>query len=168
MQRLDKTCSKQNAVCDNTVVCFFCRLTKLTQKEVLDMIDLNQIQDTNAKIVVEPPEVHYLTDEDSAEEDNADLNHLSGNQLRALAFIKSLSAEDNFTGNPLNEVLSVISSTVEKSRTSKRKKVTKNHGYKWKKEEKMKAFKSLFLSQISVITMNSLKLNFLSSFLMTN
>ena len=100
------------------------------------MIDLNQIQDTNNEIVVEPPEVHYLTDEDSAEEDNADLNHLSGNQLRAPAVINSLSADDNFTDNPLNEVLRITSSTVEKSRTSKTKKVTKDHGYKWKKEEK--------------------------------
>ena len=51
------------------------------------MIDLNQIQDTNTEIVVEPPEVHYLTDEDSAEKNNADLNYLSGNQLRAPAFV---------------------------------------------------------------------------------
>ena len=91
----------------------FSRLTKLTLKEVLDMIDLNQIQDTNTEIVVKPPEVHYLTDEDSAEENNADLNHLSGNQLRIPAFINSLSAEDNFTDNPLNEVLSITSSTVK-------------------------------------------------------
>ena len=63
----------------------------------------------------------------TAEEDNADLNHLSGNQLAAPAFINSLSAEDNFTGNPLNQVLSITSSTVEKSRTNKRKKVTKGH-----------------------------------------
>ena len=99
-------------------------------------------------MIVEPSEMHYLTDEDCAEEDSADLNHLSGNQLRAPAFINSLSADDNFSGNPLNEVLSITSSTVEKSRTSKTKKVTKDHGCKWKKEEKIKAFKSLFLSQI--------------------
>ena len=66
-------------MCDNS--CFFCRLTKLTRKEVLDKIDLNLIQDSNTEIVVEPPEMYYLTDEDSAEEDNADLNHLSGNQF---------------------------------------------------------------------------------------
>ena len=77
------------------------------------MIDPNQIQGTNTEIVVKPPEVHYLTDEDSAEEDNADLNHLTGNQLRAPAFVNSLSAEDNFTGNPLNEGLGITSSTVK-------------------------------------------------------
>ena len=49
------------------------------------MIDLNHTQGTNTEIVFEPPEVHYLIDVDSAEEDNADLNHLSGNHLRAPA-----------------------------------------------------------------------------------
>ena len=95
-----------------TIVVFFCRLAQLTLKEVLGTIDLNRILDTNTEIVVEPPEVHYVTDEDSAEEDDADLNHLSGNQLRAPAFINSLSAEDNFTGNPRNQVHSITSSTV--------------------------------------------------------
>ena len=94
----------------------FSRLTKLTLKEVLDMIDLNQIQDTNTEIVVKPLEVHYLTDEDSAEENNADLN-----QLRIPAFINSLSAEDNFTDNPLHEVLSITSSTVKSLELSKEK-----------------------------------------------
>ena len=99
----------------------FCRLTELTLKEVLDMIDLKQIKDKNTEIVIEPPEVHYLTDEDSAEEDNANLNHLSGNQLRAPALINSLSAEDNFTGNPLNEVLSIHLLQLKSLELSKKK-----------------------------------------------
>ena len=45
--------------------------------------------DPNITIVVEPPGVHYLTDEDSADEEDADLNRLSGNQLRAPAIITS-------------------------------------------------------------------------------
>ena len=58
--------------------------------------------DCNTAIYVEPPDVHELTDEDSGDEDDADLNHLSGNQLKAPAIISNDSGGDNC--NPLDEV----------------------------------------------------------------
>ena len=38
---------------------------------------MNQIDNPNTTIVLEPPDVHYLTDEDSADEEDSDLNRLS-------------------------------------------------------------------------------------------
>ena len=52
---------------------------------------MNQIDDPNITIVVEPPDVHYLTDEDSADEEDSNLNRFSGNQLRAPAIITNNS-----------------------------------------------------------------------------
>ena len=78
---------------------FFCRITL---QEVMDMLDCNQIRDFNTAIFVEPPDVHELTDEDSGDEDDADTNRSSGNQLRAPAIISDVSGGDNC--NPLDEV----------------------------------------------------------------
>ena len=70
---------------------FFCRITL---QEMMDILDCNQIRDFNAAIYVEPPDVHELTDEDFGDEHDADINRLSGNQLRAPAIISNVSGGD--------------------------------------------------------------------------
>ena len=64
------------------------------------MLDCNQIRDFNTAIYGEPPNVYELTDKDSGDEDDADINCLSGNQLRAPAIISNVSGGDNC--NPLD------------------------------------------------------------------
>ena len=45
-------------------------------------MDANEINVTKTAtdVIVEPPDKHYLTDADSADEDEANINRLSGNQ----------------------------------------------------------------------------------------
>ena len=96
------------------------------------MLDCNQIRDFNTAIFGEPLDVHELTDEDSGDEDDADINRLSGNQLRAPAIISNVSGGDNC--NPLDQVPIIAPTEPENTASSKRKKTTRRQGYEWKKE----------------------------------
>ena len=55
------------------------------------MLETSCIDDPDNAIVVESRDVHNLSDKNSVDEDGADKNQLSGNQLRAPAFIESAS-----------------------------------------------------------------------------
>ena len=98
----------------------------------MDMLDCNQIRDFNTALYVEPPDVHQLTDEDSGDEDDIDINRLSGNQLRAPAIISDVSGGDNC--NPHDEVPNIAPPDPENTASSERKKTTWRQGYEWKKE----------------------------------
>ena len=98
---------------------------------------MNQIDDPNTTIVVEPPDVHYLTDEDSADEEDANLNGLSANQLRAPTAI-IISNSDS-----IDDVLDKICNTTlpdseskSSSEPPKKMKTFKKQGFEWKKKEK--------------------------------
>ena len=85
----------------------------------MDMLDCNQIRDFNTAMYAELPYVHELTDEDSGDEDDADINCLSGNRLRASAIISNASRGDNC--NPLNKFPIIAPFEPENAASSKRK-----------------------------------------------
>ena len=85
----------------------------------MDMLDCNQIRDFNTAIYVEPPYVHELTDEDSGDEDDADINRLSGNRLRASAIISNASGGD--ICNSLDKFPIIAPPEPENAAPSKRK-----------------------------------------------
>lgn len=88
----------------NSILCI-CR--PLTMDQILNIVEN---ENDPADIYIEPPKVHELTDEDSADENSATHagpDNLSGNQLRAAAEVKirhtardSLEDEDNVTEGP--------------------------------------------------------------------
>ena len=126
------------------------------------MLDCNQIRDFNTAIFVEPQDVHELTDEDSGDEDDADKNRSSGNQLRAPAIISDVSGGDNC--NPLDEVPIIAPPEPENTASSKRKKLPGVKVMNGKKKQKLQSAKNLFLNQITVLMNHFLKLNCLSYF----
>ena len=86
----------------------------------MDKLDCNQIRDFNTAIYVEPPDVHKLTDEESRDENDADTNCLSGNELRAPAIISNASRKDNC--NPLDKFSINVPPEPKNAESSKRKK----------------------------------------------
>lgn len=61
------------------ILCF-----RFTLEEILGFLE-DEEGATSAAIYVSPPDNHLNSDEDSGEEDDYNINHLSGNQLRAQA-----------------------------------------------------------------------------------
>lgn len=64
----------------------FFRPRLYTLDEVVAMIEEDSVDDVRA-VYIEPPDAHNLTDEDSDEDDGANINRLSGRQLQANAQI---------------------------------------------------------------------------------
>ena len=64
---------------------------KLSLDEVVALVE-HENDDETVEVYIEPPDANILTDEDSGDDD--DVNHLSGNQLRALAEIKSRNEDE--------------------------------------------------------------------------
>ena len=60
---------------------FFFSARPLSLKEAIDLVE--EMDSDDNTIIIEPPDVHELSDEDSAEDDDLDIDHLSGRQLRA-------------------------------------------------------------------------------------
>ncbi|KAL1454556.1 hypothetical protein WDU94_010782 [Cyamophila willieti] len=65
----------------------------LSVADVLDILYDDYFQFDSADIYVEPPEPSVLTDEDSADEDDADIEHLSRNQLLSRAEVNIIGGE---------------------------------------------------------------------------
>lgn len=57
---------------------------RLTLEEILAFLD-DDDQVSSAKVFTTPPENHLLSDEDSGDEESPNINHMTGNQLRAEA-----------------------------------------------------------------------------------
>lgn len=84
---------------------FILLFRKFTLDEVVAIVEHDDDGET-VEVYIEPPEANVLTDEDSADDD-VDVNHLSGAQLRAYAEIKSKNSSkaDNETYLDANELL---------------------------------------------------------------
>ena len=98
----------------------------------MDALEKNCIDDPDITIVVKATDLHNLTDEDSAGDDVADINRLSGNQLRAPAFIESASIFDRQIFNLLDEVPIIVPAGSDGTGCTqpKRRKIVKKQGYK--------------------------------------